>query len=603
LALRKVNNIRWGVILNYIALVVNIIISIIYTPFMLNLLGQEEHGIWTTVSAIMSWLSLLSLGIGSSFIKFFAKYKKEKREDLMAGLNGLFIIIFVIIGIVALFCGIVMANNLHLLFDSGLTPDQYGTAKILSIIITVDMAVGFPASVFSAIIGANEKFVFSAVLGLIQNLCSPFLNLMVLYSGYGSIGLVTVTVCLDFIMYSVKVMYCFTKLKIKVKFRGAEKGILKSIFSFTIFITINMLISRLNATVDNVLLTRYISPAAASIYAIGGALNHYYTAFSSPVTSVFGPRVYRTVAENEDDKSELRKKLSELFTKLGRIKFMVMGLLMTGIIFFGQAFIHFWAGDSYNDSYWVALLLVVSGTFAAIQVIAPDVQRALNKHWVRTVVYAIQTVLNIVVTILLIPKYGIVGAVIGTASMEILAQIFWNIYYSRALYLNIWDFWKNILRVTLGMLIPAAVGTVILIFVPMKEYSIFVMLGLIVAYTIIYCLSLWFISMNAYEKDLLTGKIRRAFKKIKALFKKKEDVKETKELADDPIEEEDETLVEIVVAEKVIAAESSDPNFKGNNNFIEQQGMIGLRQEALTEDAKTQTGENGQIENADEKVE
>ena len=79
--LDKINHIRWGVILTYLSLVINIILSIIYTPIMLRILGQSEHGLFSTVSSTMSWLSLLGLGIGSSYIRYFAKYKVHKDEE------------------------------------------------------------------------------------------------------------------------------------------------------------------------------------------------------------------------------------------------------------------------------------------------------------------------------------------------------------------------------------------------------------------------------------------------------------------------------------------------------------------------------------------
>ena len=85
--------------------------------------------------------------------------------------------------------------------------------------------------------------------------------------------------------------------------------------------------------------------------------------------------------------------------------------------------------------------------------------------------------------------------------------VFMNVYYHKRLSIDIAAFWKNIARISLGLLPPVAVGVLI---VSRVEMSSWWRLGAgIAGYTIIYCLSMWFISMNRNEKQLLIGKLIR----------------------------------------------------------------------------------------------
>lgn len=512
---KKVNHLRWGVILTYVSLGINIILSILYTPIMLRILGQSEHGLYSTVSSTMSWLSLLGLGIGSSYIKFYAKYKVNEENNKISSLNGLFLIIFIIIGLVSLTCGTIIANNLKVIFSTGMTEAEYITARKLALIVTLDLSISFPASVFSAIIRANEKFIQSKIAALFQNICAPLITLPLLLSGYGSVGMVAATTIVDFIAYTFNAIYCFKVIRARFVFNNFEKGILNKIFNFSAFIALNSLIAQFATGLDKLFITRYVNTAAASVYAIGCSLYNYYSAFSGAVSGVFAPRIHKITAQYEDDKPMLKKALTEQFIKLGRIQFLIQMLMLTGIIFFGRAFIHLWAergGQDYSRSYPIALLLCISSTVPLIQNIGITIQQAQNMHRYRTLFYGIMTGLNVVLTIWLVQVLGEIGAAIGTAVATVfLDVIVMNWFYYKYLNIDIPSFWKNILSMGKGMIVPILVGLCIISVVPID--SVIKLIIGILSYTLVYFVSMWFISMNKSEKELCIGWITTRMKR------------------------------------------------------------------------------------------
>lgn len=505
------NHIKWGVILTYVSLAINIILSILYTPVMLSILGQSEHGLYSTVSSTMSWLSLLGLGIGSSYIRYYAKYSVKNDSKSIASLNGLFLIIFGIIGTVCLICGIVISNNLKFIFADGMTAVEYETARKLALVVTIDMAIGFPASVFGAVIRANERYIQSKFAALFRNVCTPLLTLPLLLSGHGSVGMVVATTIVDFIAYSFNAYYCFRKLRISVRFSGFEPGIMKGIFSFSIFIALNSLIAHFATGLDKMLITRYVNTAAASVYAIGCSLYTYYSSFSGAVSGVFTTRIHRITAEFINDKAKLKAALTGQFIKLGRIQFIIQMLMLTGIIFFGRAFIHLWAersGQNYGDSYYIALLLCISSSVPLIQSIGGEIQRAQNKHKYRTVFYALMTALNVVLTVILCQKWGAIGAAVGTAiSTIVLDVLVMNVFYHKALFLDIPLFWKELLKMSKGLFLPVFAGIITnKFFLTETLLSFICCVGI---YVVFYCISIWLFSMNAEEKQIVLGVLRK----------------------------------------------------------------------------------------------
>ena len=66
----KNNQRKAGTILSYVYLFLSNTISLLYTPINLNMLGQSEYGLIATANSLTSYLSLLSMGIGGSYIRF-----------------------------------------------------------------------------------------------------------------------------------------------------------------------------------------------------------------------------------------------------------------------------------------------------------------------------------------------------------------------------------------------------------------------------------------------------------------------------------------------------------------------------------------------------
>jgi len=512
MALTESKQLKIGTILSYSQMLLGIIIGLAYTPVMIRLLGQSEYGLYNTVSSVISMLSILSLGFNSSYVRYFAKYKKAEDSESIYKLNGLFLIIFIVIGAIALACGLFLTENLNLVFKDGLTSEEYGVARILMLLLTINLSISFPMSVFSNIISAHERFVFLKALGTLKTVVSPLVTLPLLLAGYKSVAMVSVTVSIAVITDVIYVIYVFFVLKQKFIFHSFEKGLVKSLFIFTSFIAINLIVDQINLNIDKILLTRFKGTAVVAIYAVGYNLEAYYQMFSTSISGIFTPRIHLIYA-TETDEQERNNRLTELFIKVGRIQFCILALIASGLVFFGKPFIRFWAGDGYDESYYVALLLVLPITIPLIQNVGIEIQRAANKHKFRSLVYLVMAILNLILTIFLCQEYGAVGAAVGTAISLVLANgLIMNIYYQTRLGINVIKFWKNIGRMSLGIIIPLIIGSVLMVYVEVT--SIWILLAEIIGYTLIYCISMWFLGLNEYEKNLFKKPVKKVFRRV-----------------------------------------------------------------------------------------
>lgn len=502
---------KLGIILQYGQMGLGILISFVYTPVMLNILGKAEYGIYNLSSSIISYLSLLSLGFGASYIRFYSKYKAEKEGTGVRRLNGLFLLTFLIIGAVALVCGIVLANNVSLFFNETYSQRDKDIAHILMLFMAFNLAITFPMSVFVSYITAQEQFVFQKVLSMVRTVIGPFLTLPALLMGWGSIGMVIVTTVVGLMVDVANLYFCIVKLKMGFDFVNLDFGILKEIAGFSVFIVINQLIDQINWATDKVVLGKVCSSSAVAVYAIGAQINTYFTHFSSAISSVFIPQIHR-LENTEKDESIKAREQTLIFTKVGRVQFILLALILSGFIFFGRYFIYRWAGVGFSNAYYVALLLMTPAVVPLIQNIGIEIQRAKNKHQFRSVAYLFMAVINVMISICFAKMWGEVGAALGTTISLVLANgIVMNIFYHKAIGLDMLYFWKEITKFIPSLLLPIQFGILLNCFYEFKSLLDFG--GFVIAYTAVYCTSVYFFGMNSFEQQMVLMPLRKLIRK------------------------------------------------------------------------------------------
>lgn len=512
--------IKIGMILQYIQIFANVLVKLFFTSICLHYLGQTEYGIYSLVGSIISYLSLLSLGFGSGYIFFYTRFKTKNDDSQIKKLNGLYLIVFSIMGAIALVAGILMTINSDIFFNSSYSAQNLKTAKILMALLTINMAWSFPASIFNSYIASQEKFIFQKSLNIIKTVLSPVLCIVALFCGYGSIAIVIITTIITIITDIALICYCLKKLEMKFSFCNFQKGIFKQIFIFSLFIAINQIVDQINTQTDRLILGKMMTAGAVSIYSIGATIQSLYQTLSTSTSSFFAPKVNKIVAKNEKNMND---ELTTLFVNIGKLQYAILMLVLTGFVIFGKYFIQKWAGADYWQSYWIALILTISSTIPLIQNIGIEVQRAKNKHQFRSIVYLLIAIFNLIISIILCKYIGIWGVTLGTLISNIIGTgIIMNIYYHKKIGLNVIKFWKEIFRMSLGLIIPIALG--LLVFVYVDFHSFIMYLLLIAIYSIVYLLSMYFLGLKKSEKAVVNTELLKVkkytYKGISKIMKK-----------------------------------------------------------------------------------
>lgn len=508
--MKNSTNRKVGIILQFIQIFIYILISIIYTPYMLSKLGQDEYAVYSVCTSTISYLSLLSLGFSSSYVRFYYKAKQESDEKSIEKLNWHYLIIFSFFGIIALSVGLIMADNAQWFFNDSFNDEQVSLARKLMLVLAFNMGISFPATVFTSVISSQQKFIFLKSINIIKSVFSPLFCMILLMHGFGSFGMVLVTILMSVLVDFINVFYCIFKLKFKVYVCKFDFSFLKQIAFFSIFIGINQIVNQINFSSDKLILSKVAASGAVAIYSLGASLNTYFEQLGTAIPSVFDSKINKIiVSDMETDEKNFM--INSLFIRIGRIQFFILSLIVLGFVFFGKYFISFWVGDEYMESYYVTCLLMIPMIIPLIQNTAVYIQRAKYKHKFRSILYLITAIINIIISIFLAKQFGAIGSALGTTIIILLSNLIINFYYQWKLDLNSIQFWIEIIKMIPGLIIPIVFGILINHFYSFKGVWDFI--GFIIGFSISYVISMFFLGFNKSEKAsvfIFLKKIKRS---------------------------------------------------------------------------------------------
>lgn len=494
---------RKGIILSYILILLNILIAMFYTPFMTKILGQSEFGLYSLISSIIGYLTVLDFGFGNAIIVYTAKYKEQKNTEGLKKLYGMFLLIYLLISLITVIIGIILFFNADLLFSSSMSNTELKKAKIMLLILTFNLGITFPFSIYSSIITANEKFTFQKSISIARTILNPVIMIPLLLVGYKAVAMVIVVTILNIITLLNNYFYCRKKLNIKITFCGMDKTILKEICGYSIFIFINIIIDKANWSIDQFILGSVSGTVAVSIYAVASQFNTLYLSFSTAISGVLLPKFTKMIENNANN-----EELTDEFIKTSRIQYFVLYIIITGFVIFGKNVILLLFGVSYEKSYYVALILMIPATIPLIQNTGISILQAKKLHRFRSIVLLIIAICNIAISIPLAKAYNCIGAAIGTGISIIIGNtIIMNIYYNYKVGLNMKKFWSNIISMTLKLLLPTILIIIIIKFVNLGK--IINMLVYIPLYLIIYIICCYKFIMNKYEKSIVNDFAKR----------------------------------------------------------------------------------------------
>lgn len=323
------NQRKKGAVLSYISIIINTLIQLVYTPLLIRMLGQSEYGLYSLVNSVIGYLTVLDLGFGNAIIVYTSKYRAQGKIEEEQKLHGMFKVVFYIIGLVAVLLGLILFFNVNLLFKNTMSDVELGKTRIMMLILTFNLGITFAFSIYSSIISAYEKFVFQKVMSILSSILRPILMIPLLFLGLKSITMTIVITVINVTILLSNYMYCRKKLNLKIKYKGFNKTLFKTIFNYSVWIFIGVIVDKINWNVDQFVLGVVSGTVAVSLYSVASHIHTLFINLSNAVSNVLLPKVSKMVARDATD-----EEITNEFIKVGRIQYLLIFLMASGFVLF-----------------------------------------------------------------------------------------------------------------------------------------------------------------------------------------------------------------------------------------------------------------------------
>lgn len=274
------------------------------------------------------------------------------------------------------------------------------------------------AGIYRAIFQAYEVLFYEASLKVIERVIAVSLGIFLLYRGYGILSLFLILVFSNAVYYLIIYVSAKTRIsKVSLSIdKNSWKQSLKNAMPFWITIVFTIVYFK----VDTIMLGFMKDFAAVGIY--NAALKIIEVITRIPFLLIIS--VFPALAKFHKlsyDKTNLLYKKSFYYMALLALP-IATGLIMLAGKIIGQLF-----SPEFKDSALVLQILAASLIFVFVNYLMGYLLNAIDRQKLFTLTITITTVINIVMNLLLIPKFSYLGAAIATLISEIIN--FGMLYY------------------------------------------------------------------------------------------------------------------------------------------------------------------------------
>jgi O-antigen/teichoic acid export membrane protein len=398
---------------------VALLFTLITVPMTLHYLGPVRYGVWVTMISILSWLSMVDLGLANGLTTLLSLARAEDhieqaRNYVSAAFWGL-VSIAVLLGLIALL--LMSRLNWGVIFNLGHARLVGEVSDAMAIAIAIFL-LNLPLAVTQRIYLACQRgstancwqlvSSFAGVVGiyLVTKLQG---NLVALVIGYSGAQLFVGIMNICWLFWRVEPGLRPSVAPSLIDARAVLK--IGGLFFF------NQIATMVVFQKDNVLITHYLGPASGAKFSIVWQMFLYLNVVNMLIAPYLGPAFGEAYAKN--DVAWMR-----VVARRYLICTMAFALLAVSFIsLFYQEILRFWVGRDIVPRFTLIAWLSALTMILSVQWPINSLLNGAGKLRKFTKAYTAAAFLNVFLSIYLIRRVGIDGGVISTVLTLLLVSL------------------------------------------------------------------------------------------------------------------------------------------------------------------------------------
>ena len=395
-----------SIIYNYLATGFITVTGFAYTAFVVHRLSHSLFGILVLTTSIITYSNLLDLGIGITVMKMVAERTHDGPSDEVTTIVRNAVAMFAVIGAVvfAIVLGIepfvgglfkVSGEDLHLF-------------QVSLAIAALGIGISFPSAIYTAVHQAHGDYRYMSILGICVQAVQVGVGMMILLAGFGVVALVALAAALNVVAFVVKVRHSHRRFGVRVRRGKSSWTVARQMFSMSVWVFLLNLATHLIFNTDNIIVGAVLGTSAVASYqvALGPASSLQTAGDQFNMVSLTAAASLRAQGAMDD----LRRLLLEATR-------MVAAVAMPGAVVFavwGRQLLALWVGPFFVASFWTLVVLSIGNLFAALNGAANQVMLVLNRYRLVSLLSLGEAITNVVLSVVLAKRVGIVGVALGT---------------------------------------------------------------------------------------------------------------------------------------------------------------------------------------------
>ena len=432
---RSIMNIKVGMLFY----VLSLFLAFFSRKIFLDCLGAEFIGLTGMLMNIMSFLSVAELGIGTSIVYFLykplQKDNHEKINEVMSMLAFLYRCIGGIIGGI----GIIISFFFPWWFrhlPTGLPLVYFAFYSFLG-----SSVAGYIFNYKQLLVSANQKqYLVNAyfqTIGIVQSLIQILLayyyrNLWL----WVVVGLIFTIIGIIIFNYRIRQLYPWLCIDLKKGRKNLKKY--PEVLKKTRHIFVQKIKNFILYKSDEILVGTFVSITKVAFYGNYTIILNKFLYLVNILSDGLSAGVGNLLAEGNEIN------IMKVYWEMTAARFFILGVIIFSLLLFLQPFIGFWLGNEYELDEVIVYLLILNLFFrlqpAAVYIFigASGLYSDIWAAWT-------ELILNLSVTLLLAPSYGIVGILLGKIISFSLISVFWKPYYlfTQGFHKSVWEYWRG----------------------------------------------------------------------------------------------------------------------------------------------------------------
>lgn len=434
---KSIRNATVSIIMN----VIMILIGLVSQKIFLHILGTEYLGISGLFSNIISMLAIVELGIGPAIIYNLYRPIKENDTVKIKALINFYKKVYNIIAILIFILGILLIPLLPYILKDANIPENI---VIIYILFLTDTFVSYLAAYKQSILYANQENYIINIIHIVYLIVMNFSQLFLLYLTENYyLYLITKIICrlLENVVISLVVLKKYPIFFIKNQ-EKVDSSTSKDILTRTKGLIFHKIGTFIVDGSDNIIISTFLGIKMVGLYTnyslILNAVTNLTTQVFSAITSSVGNLL---VSVNKE-------KNVEVFKNIYFINFVMATIISVGFLCCIQPFISIWIGKKYLLSSFIVITLAINLYIKILSRTMNTFKEAAGIFYEDRYVPILQSVINIIVSILLSYCLGLAGVFIGTIVSNLLLHLYsYPKYVYKQLFSNgVISYFKNFIK-------------------------------------------------------------------------------------------------------------------------------------------------------------